>query len=181
MPRIQAYHSESQEVDIRPFYIYINFIMYFTSIGLMIGDLVIYQDLTNQQVPSPTNILQTVLFVFDGSVYLLASLGFIVYGGRFYYRFAVGKHRPLLGKTRQDILPRVKTLTLLCGLCFTIRGTLTLWDTLADWPAAVFWWVDIVYYTTLEILPLVSMLFIFRPNKQAEKGIVHTRVINYSA
>lgn len=129
---------------------------------------------------------------------------------RFYLKFSQDGRKPLLQKMRMNVLPRVKLLTLLCGVIFTARAVITFVADLGKhtagfsscffpfsvpfdsflisfvhtslpFPASIspslllsspppslitgmYWWIDITYYSTLEVLPLVLMMLIFRHN-----------------
>lgn len=154
--------------------------------------------------------------LYDGALYIVASIGFSIYGllsaflpiswmigshlylmARFYCKFRGGHNRqPLLSKTRFDILPRVKLLTLLCGIIFTLKAFLVIWSSVGDWAVGNYWyyepfsrgrfrstltylcyrWLDLAYYSTLEVLPLVLMMLVFRPLQPSQPAQLNTIV-----
>jgi hypothetical protein len=84
---------------------------------------------------------------------------------RFYYKFS-RERKPLLAKMRMSVLPKVKYLTLMLSVCFLIRGGMTFSNGITNWTNG-FWWLDFVYYSVLEVLPIFLMLKILRPTTQA--------------
>jgi hypothetical protein len=109
---------------------------------------------------------QRAIWFFDAGLYVLSALGFLLYGGRFYFKFS-RERKPLLAKMRQTVLPKVKYLTLMLSLCFLIRGGMTLSNGISNWTNGL-WWIDLVYYALLEVIPIVLMLLILRPTTQAQ-------------
>jgi len=124
---IQIYHSaEDNPVNMKPYFLYIIGIMYMVSFSLMIGDFITSTGKDHQKVISFDNTLQKSLVLFMASLYLMGSIGYVVYGIRFYLRLT---RRPLLlSKVKTNILPRVLIVTALCGICFTTRAVLVLLD-----------------------------------------------------
>jgi len=163
---IQIYHSDEETtLDIKPYFIYIASLVYGVALSLMIADFIIYPVSPFQPVPKFDTTLSRTLILFVATVYLLASIGYIFYGIRFYRRLA---NRPLLYKN--NILPRVLAVTALCGICFVVRAVLVLLDSFfgvftADSESEMefYWWFDMAYYIPLEIGPLMLMLKLFTP------------------
>lgn len=77
---MEIYHSTHDErANLKPFYIYIQSVVYLSVIGIMIGDIVIFG--TGSTLPLPETFLQKVLNTFDGCIYLLLTVGYLAYGG----------------------------------------------------------------------------------------------------
>lgn len=69
---------------------------------------------------------------------------------------------------KRSVLPKVKTLTLVLSCVFVIRGGMTLSNSISNWTNN-FWWIDFVYYSLLEVLPIVLMLLVLRPTTQQDQ------------
>lgn len=145
------------------FYFSIQTIIYIVVIILFIIDLNLNLHLRKNQV-SASSIYQTVILLIDASLYIATALGFLVYGISFYLKFNEAKDI-LFAKIRLTILPKVKYFTILCSFCFLTRGALTFWSAFQNWSDA-YWWIDFTYYLTLEILPIILMLFILKPSSE---------------
>jgi len=171
---IQIYHSnEDNPIDIKPYFLYILGIIYMISFSLMLGDFITFaQPKGDTKIPTYESPLQRTIILFMASLYLLASLGYVGYGVRFYQRLS---RRPLLQvKVKTDILPRVVVITILCGVCFTLRAILVIVDSYFDLfmklvgNSDFYWWLDPAYYIPLEILPLLLMLKLFTPQEEED-------------
>lgn len=80
MTRMEIYHSTTEaKADLKPLYIYVSCVIYFAVIGIMIGDIIIYG--TGGVLPLPETTLQKALNTFDGVLYLIITVGYLVYGG----------------------------------------------------------------------------------------------------
>jgi len=164
----EIYHSTTDEpADLRNNFIGISGVMYFIVVALVISDLVIPYDVPHQKIPTAVTISELIIFTYTGSLYLIVSIGFGVYGGRFYWRFRRGA--PLLQRTRLEILPRVKQLTAMVAFCFVSRGILVILSTYEFW-IDDFWWFDFFYYTLLEVIPLILMLLILKNKNGSNRG-----------
>jgi len=169
---MEIYHSPSNDhkANLKPIYIYASCTIYLACIGIMIGDIV----LGGQEsfLPLPDTLLQRSLNTFDGILYLVLTIGYLIYGGSFYIRFSYQK-TPLLSQMKEHILPRVKILTSLTTVCFIIRGIVTIESTWRPWPSRMFWWIDLLYYVTLEIVPAVCMLMVLQQKAPEERPMIN--------
>jgi len=167
---IQIYHSnEDNPLDIKPYFLFITGMIYLVAFSLMIGDFVT-EPSRDMKIPTYETLLQKALVLFMACLYLGGSVGYVVYGVRFYQRLS---RRPLLQvKVKTDILPRVVVMTILCGVCFTLRATLVIMDSVFHFfsyfwnPLDFYWWLDPAYYIPLEICPLLLMLKLFTPQEE---------------
>jgi len=168
---IEIYHSSNGHfTDVRPIYIYLCSVMFVVVTILIVGDIVTNPLSPTQKVPVPVSLLEKALFYLDTGMYLLASLGYLIYGARFWCRLSTPNTQPLLSKMRRKVLPRVIILTVLCTGCFILRGFVTLYFVFVPLPDVEYWWMDPVYFGCLEILPLCLMLSIFRHNNNNSEG-----------
>jgi len=112
-------------------------------------------------------------------LYLVTSIFFVIFGGRFYYRFSTwgNSYGPLLLETKNSVLPRVKMLTMLGSGIFSVRGVICIWSAYGNWPAD--WWIDISYYFCLEIIPLTLLLLALMPAKNPSPEIKGVSINNH--
>lgn len=113
--------------------------------------------------------LETMFFFYICILYALTAISFVVFGALFTRLFA--KSPALLARTKV-IYPRVKRLTILCVICFAVRTFVSMYDLLSPLPS--WWWLDGVYYSSLEIVPLFSMLLILRGSFPALTSIAES-------
>lgn len=93
-------------------------------------------------------------------VFAIASLGFVFYGLRVYDLVRkVPVHFKILGR----VLREVGGITLVCGLCFSLRAGLSCYNAISDdlieKENAV---VLVIYYFGLEIVPSIVLLYFHR-------------------
>lgn len=165
----EIYHTihSPGSVDIlrlRPIYFGTQGFMYAVVIVLELVDRFAYPNMGPCPKPDIHTPMQRAIWFFDASLYLISALGFLIYGGRFYFTFSRDR-KPLLAKMRNTVLPKVKYLTIMLSICFLIRGGMTLSNGITNWTNSL-WWIDLVYYAVLEVLPIVLMLLILRPTTQ---------------
>jgi len=176
---IQIYHgTEENPVDMKPQFLFLTGIMFLIAFSLMIGDFITTTNSDKQVVITYNTTLQQTMVLFVASMYLLGSIGYMVYGMRFYLRLS---RRPfLIDKIKNKILPRVLIVSSICGICFTTRAILVLLDSFFNIFSGhqgdrdrqeFYWWFDPVYYIPLEIAPLILMLKLFTPQKEEEEEI----------
>ncbi|KAK8946734.1 hypothetical protein KSP39_PZI006953 [Platanthera zijinensis] len=109
-----------------------------------------------------TSIVEEIGKIFIAVVSFIATLGFLVYGGRL---FLMLKRFPIESKGRRKKLYEVGSVTAICFTCFLIRCTVVVTSAfdselsleVMDHPV-----LDLVYYTTTEILPSALVLYILR-------------------
>jgi len=181
---MEVYYSYGTNmVDLKNF-----FIVLFGSMCLFLTVLILFDiwfypvpAFFSERVPRFNKSVSRLLMInFVGACYVVISISFLYYGIRLYWRFRSVQQRELIHKVRAVILPRVKILTGLCWSCFIIRGALVIWNATSDffstngkgWPDEIFWWVDFIYYSLLEIMPLFFMLLIFKSPGEKESSSI---------
>ncbi|XP_074310955.1 tobamovirus multiplication protein 1-like [Silene latifolia] len=100
--------------------------------------------------------------VFIAVVSFLAALGFLLFGGRLFFML---RRFPIESKGRRKKLHEVGSITAICFVCFLIRCFMVALSAfnanlslrVLDHPI-----LDLIYYTLVEILPSVLVLFILR-------------------
>jgi len=156
----ELYHSDSDSPpNTRKYFGFVMSAIYFVLVALIVCDFILMPVLPQEKIPLATTLLETIIFTYTGALYIAVSIGFALYGYRFYVRFS--DVPSLMGVVKFELLPRVKLLASLCVVIFTIRGACVIWDTYSPWPAE-WWWVDLVYYTLLEVVPIILMLRILK-------------------
>lgn len=165
---IEIYHdiSGSYSSILRPIFFISQGLIYTIVIVLNVLNIILYKSDKDKKpktfemvVESP---FEKALHIFLAVLYSLSAFGFLIYGLCFYCNITREK-KPLLLRFRQTVLPKIRNLTILCSICFLIRGALTLWNGIEDWPRGK-WWVDPLYYFLLEILPILLMMIVLRPS-----------------
>lgn len=165
---IEIYHdiSGSYSSILRPIFFISQGLIYTIVIVLNILNVLLYKrgkdknpNIFEMVVESP---FEKALHIFLAVLYSLSAFGFLIYGSCFYCNITREK-KPLLLRFRQTVLPKIRNLTILCSICFLFRGALTLWNGIQDWPRGK-WWVDPLYYSLLEILPILLMMIVLRPS-----------------
>jgi len=121
------------------------------------------------------NACQESLILFNGICYLLVGIGFAYKGFRFHYFFKTSDTTmPLYyeyAKKQQEenILPRIKYITFICVLCFSIRGILVIARAVISIPSNVYLFIQLPFWALVEILPLALMLFILKKPKSNDE------------
>jgi len=134
------------------------------SLDLATDDRDSYED---SQSPS-NNTYETCILLFASSMYIIVSFGFFGYG-YFIFRKSFSNKVDLgikVAYQRNDVLRKLSTITTFCMSCFFLRAAVTLWSVIQpdiNWN----WWLDIVYYSSLEVVPLVAMLFSYIDEEHA--------------
>lgn len=136
---------------LRVVYITVNSAIYIFQIGIWI-----YLWINN------TSIVEEIGKIFIAVVSFIATLGFLVYGGRL---FLMLKRFPIESKGRRKKLYEVGSVTAICFTCFLIRCVVVVTSAfdselsleVMDHPI-----LDLIYYTTTEILPSALVLYILR-------------------
>ncbi|EFJ15891.1 hypothetical protein SELMODRAFT_445368 [Selaginella moellendorffii] len=137
--------------NLRPVFVVINCIVYIVQLLLW----VIYW-------LKPVEVILTISKLFFAGVSLLAAFGFLVYGGRL---FMMLRRFPIESKGRQKKLHEVGGVTGICFACFTIRTFILAFSTFeknADLDVLYHPFLNVLYYSLVEILPSALVLFILR-------------------
>jgi len=106
-------------------------------------------------------------------MYVIVSVGFFMYSYftfRYLYYENMGLDVERTGDKKQ-LLRRVAIITLLSMACFNVRAAVTLFSVFyaaLDWA----WWLDGLYYFSLEVLPMLAMLGAYlEPKKKHNSGL----------
>jgi len=181
---MEVYYSYGTNlVDLKNWFMTIFGFVFLIITFLILFDIWYYPVPRHQKVPRfNESFTRHFMINFLGCCYLIISVCFLYYGIRLYWRFRKVKQRELIHRVRSIILPRVKILTSLCWSCFILRSALVIWNATADfysvtgqvdpWPDDWYWWIDIVYYTLLELMPLFFMLLIFKSPETKESSSI---------
>lgn len=100
--------------------------------------------------------------IFIAVVSFLAALGFLLYGGRLFFML---RRFPIESKGRRKKLHEVGSVTAICFACFLIRCfvvVLSAFDVDASLDVLEHPVLNFIYYTLVEILPSVLVLYILR-------------------
>jgi len=102
------------------------------------------------------------------AVYLLTSLGYLSYGLMIHLKLSASQKTP---KGRSAIR-KIQLLASIISICFIVRATLVLLD-IFQVDLSVHWWLDLVYYGSLECLPVVIMIAILHSATREPKRPAH--------
>ncbi|GMH24981.1 hypothetical protein Nepgr_026824 [Nepenthes gracilis] len=100
--------------------------------------------------------------VFIAVVSLVASLGFLLYGGRLFFML---RRFPIESKGRRKKLREVGSVTAICFTCFLIRCfmvAISAFDSDASLEVLDHPILDVIYYALVEIIPSALVLYILR-------------------
>ncbi|KAL7130252.1 hypothetical protein ABFS83_13G122000 [Erythranthe nasuta] len=100
--------------------------------------------------------------IFIAVVSLIAALGFLLYGGRLFFML---KRFPIESKGRRKKLHEVGSVTAICFTCFLVSCfvvVLSAFDSDATLDVLNHPILNLIYYTLVEILPSVLVLYILR-------------------
>jgi len=162
---IEIYHTKTDEpTDLRQAFIVVAVISYLVVAALVVADSVKFPESSWITLHVPKTPVQQGLFGFAAVGYLAVSLLFLFYGIRVYMKFkATLLHRVSAAtKMSAQVLPRIMVLTVLSACIWTTRSILALWVVIKPWDDAYTWWIDLLNYTLLEVVPLSLMMAVFR-------------------
>eukprot|EP01119_Soliformovum_irregulare_P021869 TRINITY_DN7363_c0_g1_i1.p1 TRINITY_DN7363_c0_g1~~TRINITY_DN7363_c0_g1_i1.p1 ORF type:complete len:290 (-),score=9.67 TRINITY_DN7363_c0_g1_i1:58-927(-) len=138
----------------------INGVMYLILVVLYILALVV-----EHFTLDTTNYAQIAMAIFISVLYLLTTVGFLIYGSRLYFKFV---SMPVYTKSRRRVLRKIQIICALVSLCFLTRmGVDTITIALNKNPS-IYAWGDFVYYFPLDVLPLALMVYLLHGHKTAE-------------
>lgn len=139
-----------------------NIFMYMIVLLLTALDFIFGESATKQSTILPTDITpyELALLLLDSLMYVVITLLFLWYGGRVCLTLQL---TPVMDPhARKKLLLRLRMLSILCSLCFMVRAGIVMWSLNHD--ISAHWWVEPLYFLTLEILPLVIMLRMLHVN-----------------
>ncbi|KAK6133328.1 hypothetical protein DH2020_032931 [Rehmannia glutinosa] len=149
----EIYHqARSLPTDkLRIFYVSINGVIYFIQICIWV-----YLGINDNSVA------EFIGKIFIAVVSFIAALGFLLYGGRLFFML---RRFPIESKGRRKKLHEVGSVTAICFTCFLIRCfvvVLSAFDLDASLDVLDHPVMNLIYYTLVEILPSVLVLYILR-------------------
>ncbi|KAK6133378.1 hypothetical protein DH2020_032888 [Rehmannia glutinosa] len=149
----EIYHqARSLPTDkLRIFYVSINGVIYFIQICIWV-----YLGINDNSVA------EFIGKIFIAVVSFIAALGFLLYGGRLFFML---RRFPIESKGRRKKLHEVGSVTAICFTCFLIRCfvvVLSAFDLDASLDVLDHPVLNLIYYTLVEILPSVLVLYILR-------------------
>lgn len=169
----EIYHqARSFKTDkLRPTFIIVNTIVYIIQAGVWTAEGIEGTKDTN----STTHIIRSVSALFLAFVYVLAAVGFTLYGGRL---FVMLRRFPVQSPGRRKKLKEVFCVTTVCTTCFLARAVIVTYgafdpskgdlDMVKDNSYKL---LNLLYYLAVEIVPSALVLFILRklPPKRISK------------
>ncbi|XP_010538703.1 PREDICTED: tobamovirus multiplication protein 1-like [Tarenaya hassleriana] len=149
----EIYHqARSLPTDkLRIFYISVNAAIYLVQVGIWVYLWI-----------DDNSLVELIGKIFIAAVSFIASLGFLLYGGRL---FSMLRRFPIESKGRRKKLHEVGSVTAICFTCFLVRCivvAVSAFDMdlsldVLDHPV-----LNLIYYMAVEILPSALVLFILR-------------------
>jgi len=104
------------------------------------------------------NTIDIIINIYLSVIYLVATFGFIIYGGRLYLML---RQFPIESRGRRSKLKEVGRVSIVCITCFTIKSVLLLWSTFDKELDTQDIFIG-VYYMIAEVIPSLLTLFILR-------------------
>eukprot|EP01087_Luapelamoeba_hula_P011024 TRINITY_DN2960_c0_g1_i1.p1 TRINITY_DN2960_c0_g1~~TRINITY_DN2960_c0_g1_i1.p1 ORF type:complete len:306 (+),score=44.15 TRINITY_DN2960_c0_g1_i1:159-1076(+) len=162
---VDIYHKNPLTVCglpvLQPLFWFLSSIMYVILTVLLVLVGVLSNDQDNIDSVAATDPTEKILMVYLAAAYLVTSLGYLIYGVAIYRRLSA--NTTTFDRTRWKIVRRVLVLTSLVVICFSLRAALVTAD--AFYGLSRRWWFDGVYFTVLEIAPLLLMMVILHVNR----------------
>jgi len=157
--------TSSNSVTLRRIFFTLITIMYLSVVSLFIVDFTMYP-LVVKPYSETSNVIEKVIGLYDASLYLLTSLGFVVYGVKIFHSFRNKNYYShsgyQLSPARNIVIRRIVIITVLVVFSFSTRGCIAIWSVICMPGVSEMWWFDFAYYCSLEIVPLLLMLRILR-------------------
>jgi hypothetical protein len=179
------HQSKAFTQRLRPIFFTVNVTVYLVQILFWI--LLFCLDQYNQQISIAEN-------MFFCAISLLASLGFVLYGGKLYWLL---KNFPLDTAGRASKLREVGAVTVICTFAFIGRAVLLAFSTFAPWvdlnpyfgklSNATRCLIDApftndatvgVYFSLVEVVPSMLVLFVLRKLPPARESPVNQNNVN---
>jgi len=152
--------------------LYIVASIFYTTIFIVIG-------FTGDETQTvPTNNTSRLPFFQITFVYFVLGILFAIYG----YLIV----RQLRGNlSRTSLMWKVGVIASICAVAFEVRGAITIFTSFIpeQYMSEDLWFIDIVYYTLLEVLPLSCMLLILMlqtPIKEERRALLNSRTYSSS-
>jgi len=117
--------------------------------------------------------IEKVIQGYLATIYLSTSLGYLSYGLMIYLKLSASQTTP---KGRWAVR-KIQLLASIISVCFLIRAILVVLD-IFQVDLSVHWWLDLVYYASLECLPLLLMIVILHATREPKRPEHHAALIN---
>lgn len=124
------------------------------------------------KVSSTTNPVETTLLVLDGTMYIVTTIGFVIYGVSIYRTLS---RMLLMTATTSRVMRRIQVITLMVAVCFNIRAIFVLWAAVPDADFYTNWWFDGVFFFFGEWIPLLLLLLILHRDPRRAAQMPHNR------
>eukprot|EP01111_Echinosteliopsis_oligospora_P018713 TRINITY_DN8730_c0_g1_i1.p1 TRINITY_DN8730_c0_g1~~TRINITY_DN8730_c0_g1_i1.p1 ORF type:complete len:301 (+),score=3.85 TRINITY_DN8730_c0_g1_i1:40-942(+) len=172
----QTYHAETFSKMLKVFTV-VNVVLYSSLVVVYILDFYFYAEYCfNKTVPVSHNLMETATFVYDGSLYILSSFGFIVYAVLLYKKMK----RRVRSSTRHIIVFKLKFLAIVLVCAFCVRSIIVVYFAFPNHAHLMKkWWFDLFFFFSLEIVPLVLMLLILQINTRPRDGDNAPLIVNH--
>ncbi|XWS19435.1 hypothetical protein CRYUN_Cryun31cG0015600 [Craigia yunnanensis] len=149
----EIYHqARSLPTDkLRIFYVSVNGVIYFIQVCIWVYLWI-----------DDNSMVEFIGKIFIAVVSFIASLGFLLYGGRLFFML---RRFPIESKGRRKKLHEVGSVTAICFTCFLIRCfvvVLSAFDSDASLDVLDHPILNLIYYMLVEILPSALVLYILR-------------------
>jgi len=171
---IYHYAHDASRVGIerlKPIFLIMTLSMYSVVALLYALDYLIYKR-DYKSVAWTTNLIEGCIYIFGVSIYAFTSIGFILYG--IGIRFKVSS-MPVYTTTRRQVLRKVQTISMLVSLAFITRSAIIALGVFYN--LSSYWWFDGVYFSVLELVPLVMMLNILHGDSRKTAKVVNSKSV----
>jgi len=139
-------------------------IMFSILFGLCIFDEV--ESNKTDNVPTIEDKSELAIVIYCIFLYISTSLGFVFYGLCLSIKIA---KMPVRSPTLVLHCERIQRFTTLVCFAFMVRSAFLIYFTIDQSVIAGWWWFDIAYYSCLEVLPLIVMLYVLKmANRKAD-------------
>ncbi|KAH3767855.1 hypothetical protein Pelo_264 [Pelomyxa schiedti] len=108
-------------------------------------------------IPTKYTVAESVLHWVLSAMYIAVSCSFLIYSYLLFKKYKKGELRMYHGKTA------ISSIAMVCMAIFLVRSVLMVFDSFFDFLEQ--WWVQPVYYTLMEVVPLVLMIIAMNTNK----------------
>eukprot|EP00160_Parvularia_atlantis_P014261 Unigene343_Nuclearia_a/m.1191 Unigene343_Nuclearia_a/g.1191 ORF Unigene343_Nuclearia_a/g.1191 Unigene343_Nuclearia_a/m.1191 type:complete len:356 (+) Unigene343_Nuclearia_a:42-1109(+) len=147
-------------------YIGVNIAMYVVYFILMAVDLpnCFADEPPNDDPDYPvfSTVLQLIASSFNAAIYLILAVVFCFFAVRFYQTLVTIRTSSILSRTtRLDVLRKLIAVASILSAMFVTRCSILIKNVVNDTTSEL-WWFDPLYYFVLEVIPLLTIFFIFR-------------------
>jgi len=155
---------------VKVLFYFINMFMYTVVFTLYFLDAAVFPGGTEYCGFVTSTVVEQITYGFCAVMYLLTSLGFVLYTVRITRKF---RYLPSRNNAKEDVSVRLQRFTILVLIVFCARAILILYTNFWYTDFSLdYWYVDVLYYLLLEIIPLGLMFVILKihPTKSPPDG-----------